>query len=249
MAGGQTGDRVDDAHPVVGPVRPVGDAVVGRDELVGVVLAFHRGRNAVVHERHDAADRKVLGQEALPEGMPGDRVAERRERQLIRRRGGRVVGKPRLHGVEYERSLGQPHRGSLAARADGGIEVAFTLVDRLADTGPVQTDTGIDLFSQGSDTGEETFQGVALNLACRVVDLRSFHTGEPVLARHPDVLVVGNPEDVGTAQRICRSGVRRRGRRRRAAGRSARLGVIGGCRSDTETSCDTGSYQHRQSCE
>ena len=92
VAGREADDRVGDRHPVVRPVRPVGDAVVGRDELVGVVLALHRRRDAVVERRDDAADREVLSQEALAERVPGHRVPVGGEAQLVRRRRRRVVG-------------------------------------------------------------------------------------------------------------------------------------------------------------
>ena len=42
-----------------------------------------------------------------PNGVLGDRVAKCREAQLIWRRRGRIIGQPRLYGVEHHRSLGQ----------------------------------------------------------------------------------------------------------------------------------------------
>ena len=58
VTGRETHNRIGDGHPVVRPVRPVGDAVVRGDELVGVVLALHRRRNPVVERRRHGADGK-----------------------------------------------------------------------------------------------------------------------------------------------------------------------------------------------
>ena len=110
-----------------------------------------------------------LGQKTLTEGVPRHRVAVRCEAQLIRRRGGRVVGKSRLHVVEHHRALGQPERGAGTALADRIDDVGRSDVDRLADAGAVETQAGHE-FVQPADAREQPFQGVTLHLPCGIVD-------------------------------------------------------------------------------
>ncbi|SLD02840.1 Uncharacterised protein [Mycobacteroides abscessus subsp. massiliense] len=208
VAGRQAGDGIGEREQVVRPVRPVGDAVVGRDELVGVVLAVHPSRHRIVHEGHHGPGSEVLGQEALAEGTLRDRVTERREGQRIRLGCGRVRGQGILDRVEDQRALGQPHRRPRAAAAYGVLEIGFSDIDRLADAGTVKTQAGQDLLSDRTDAGEEAFQGVALDLTGRIPDVFPLHVREPVLAGHPDVLVIGDTEHVGAAERV-RGAIRR----------------------------------------
>lgn len=101
----------------------------------------------------------------------------------------------------------QPHRRPAAA-AYGVLEIGFSDIDRFADAGTVQTQAGQDLFSDRTDAGEEAFQGVALDLTGRIPDVFPLHVREPVLAGHPDVLVIGDTEHVSAAERV-RGAIRR----------------------------------------
>ena len=58
---------------------------------------------------------------------------------------------------------------------------------------------------QPADAREHPFQGVALNLTRGVVDDLPIQSGEPVRARAPDVLVIGNAQNVRAAQRVRRA--------------------------------------------
>ncbi len=219
VAGGQPHDRVGDRQPVVRPVRPVGDAVVGGHELVGVVLALDRRRDAVVERRHDAAYREVLRQEALTERILRHRVAERGEAQLVRRRSRRVVGEPCLHVVEHHRTLRQADRGAATTVADRVDDIGDTDVDRFADAGSVHAQPREGTV-QATDAREQPLQGVALHLSGGVVDDLAVQSGEPVRPGAHDVFVVRNAQHVCAAQRVRAA---RRAQRRRTVGR-------GGCR-------------------
>ena len=133
--------------------------------------------------------------------MPGNRVAVRGEGQLIGRRSGRIIRQLCLHGVEHHRTLGQADRGAGTAVADRGFEVALPFVDRLADAGTVDAQAG-EIGLQPADAREHAFQDVALNLSGRVVDDLPVQAGEPFRAGAADVLVVGNPENVGASQGV-----------------------------------------------
>ena len=181
--------------------------------------------------------------------MPRHRVAVRGEAQLVRRWGSWIVGKPRLYVVEYHRTLGQADRGAATARTDGIDGVGRSDVDRLADAGAVDAETGKGII-QPADPREQTFQRMSLHLPCRVVDDLAVQTREPIRAGPHDVFVVGDAQNVGAAQ-----GVRptRRPQRGRAVGRNA------GNRDDrcfvrcsdpeAETSCGTQGYQRSGRCE
>ncbi len=175
----------------------------GGDELVGVVLAVHLRRHGEVQRRDDAADREVLPQEALAERVRRQRITEGREGQLIRRRRGRIGGEPVLHRVEHHGALGQPHGGAATTCLDGMDEVALTHVDRLADARAVKSQPRETVIQLSDAGGEQSLQGVPLNLTCRILDVHAIQAGgEPVGARAADVLVIGNTEDMGTTERV-----------------------------------------------
>src|ERR1700694_382391 len=107
MHDGRGGGGVGDGHQIVRPVGEVGETVVCGDDLVGVVLAFHRFRHRVVDQGDVAAGWKDAGQEARTERVTAGRVADHRERQSVRWWCLRVVGESYLLVVEGERPLGQ----------------------------------------------------------------------------------------------------------------------------------------------
>lgn len=138
--------------------------------------------------------------------MFGDRVAIHREAQLIPRRRGRIVREPRLHLVEHHRTLRQADHRAGTALADRLDRVRRAYVDRLADAGAVDAQSGKAVI-QPPDAGEEPFQGVALNLTRRIVDDLTIQPRKPLGAGAFDVFVVGDAKHVRAASAYPRPGV------------------------------------------
>src|SRR5262249_15685036 len=148
-------------------------------------------------------------------------------------------------------TLGQADRRAGTTVADRRFQVALTLVDRLADAGAVDTQAR-KTVTQPADARKQPFQGVPLNLTRGIVDDLPIQPRQPVSPRALDVLVIGNAQNVRTAQRVASP---RRPQWRRPVGgcpvvrRPARLRVISRRDPGPETPCGANGYQRSENCD